>query len=145
MLMRKTRKHLKRFVKDREGVAAIEFAMIAPVLTFLVLASVDLGKMLIDRTDMQSAVRTGAQYLMNGGQDLDLARDLVLASWASRPEAGTVISERFCTCAEVVHACTSLCSDASIPESYVRLKAVGTLDGFLTDASERTEEIVRIR
>ena len=139
------RSKLREFAGDKSGVAAVEFAFIAPVLAASMVVTLDVGKMIIDRTDMHSAVRTGAQYLMNGGQNLEYAKELVLVSWANKPEGGYVESDRFCMCGETLHICTSLCGDGSIPDSYIRLQAFATLEGMLGDSEQGTEEIVRIR
>jgi Flp pilus assembly protein TadG len=145
MMLGFLRTKIRNFARNNSGVAAVEFAFIAPVLAAAMVLTLDVGRMILDRTDMQSAVRAGAQYLMNGGQDLSYAQDLVMAAWQKRPEGGYVVSERFCMCGELVHACNDLCGDASIPDSYVRLEAIATLEGLITDHEQGTEEVVRIR
>src|SRR4026207_854207 len=102
-----------RFRKDDRGVAAIEFALFAPILAMSLVLLVDLGNYAIERTDMESALRSGVQYFMNGGSDLDKAKEVVLASWTSKPDNATVVVERFCMCGTVVHVCTSTCDDDS--------------------------------
>jgi hypothetical protein len=130
---------------NRSGVAAIEFAFIAPVMIAGLLVVCDLGKMLLDRTNMQSAARTGMQYLMNGGRDMDAARNVVLAAWSSKPADGDVITERYCLCAEVEHACDTLCGDQSTPEFYTRISLVGTLNGLWSQHAQTADEVIRIR
>lgn len=135
----------RKFAGNKSGVASIEFGFIAPILAASMVLTLDVGTMILDRTDMQSAVRTGAQYLMNGGQNLERARDLVMEAWDERPEGGYVVAENFCMCDEVLHVCTELCGDQSIPDSYIRLQAIATLEGLISDREQGTEEIVRIR
>ena len=138
-------KKLRSLFRDRSGVAAIEFAFIAPALIVGLVVVTDLSKMIMDRTDMQSSARSGIQYLINGGRNLENARDISLAAWSSKPEDGDVITERYCLCAQVVHTCTELCADESIPESYTRIRLVGTLQGLWADTSQSADETVRVR
>jgi hypothetical protein len=105
----------------------------------------DLGKMVIDRTNMQQAARAGAQYMMNGGRDLDQARNIVTAAWSSRPEDGEVVTEHYCMCGTDLHVCNTLCADQSIPERYGRVRLVGTLAGLWSDGELRADESVRVR
>jgi hypothetical protein len=141
-----TIKKLRSFLRDRSGVAAIEFAFIAPVMIAGLIVATDLSKMILDRTDMQSAARSGVQYLINGGQNLDNARNISLAAWSRKPTDGDVITERYCLCAQVVHTCHELCADDSIPESFTRVRLVGTLRGVWAQTSSQTsDEAVRVR
>lgn len=136
---------LNRFRRNRSGVAAVEFAFIAPILAAASLGLADVGSIVTGRMDMHSAVRTGAQYLMNGGKDLDVAKNLVLSSWTSRPTNGYVVANHFCMCATNLHACDALCDDGSIPESYIQLQAYATLEGLFADSSQAARELIRIR
>ena len=136
---------LRSLFRDRSGVAAIEFAFVAPVLIVGLVVVTDLSKMIMDRTDMQSSARSGIQYLINGGRNLENARDISLAAWSSKPEDGDVITERYCLCAQVVHTCHELCADESIPESYTRIRLVGTLQGLWADTAQSADETVRVR
>jgi hypothetical protein len=101
--------------------------------------------MTMDRTDMQSASRSGAQYLINGGYDLDNAEAIVNAAWASKPADAEIDTEHFCMCNGVTHVCTALCPDDSYPESYRRLTLSGTLTGLWSEHVETAEEVVRVR
>ena len=133
------------FRKDDRGVAAIEFALFAPILAMSLVFLVDLGNYAIQRTDMESALRSGVQYFMNGGSDLDKAKQVVLASWTSKPANATVVVERFCLCASVEHACTSTCSDNSYPLSYSRIRAVAQYDNILIELTNDADQTVRVR
>ena len=134
-----------RFRKNDSGVAAVEFALFAPVLAASLVLLVDLGNYAIQRTDMESALRSGVQYFMNGGSDLDRAKQVVLASWTSKPANATVVVERFCLCGTVEHACTSTCGDGSYPLSYSRIRAVAQYQNLLIDLTNNADQTVRVR
>lgn len=53
------------------GASAVEFALIAPLLFFLVFATIELCLMFWANLTMQYAVREGARYAITGRNDLD--------------------------------------------------------------------------
>ena len=143
--MRAWNRRLRRFAADRSGLAAVEFAFAAPVLLTALIGIADVGSLLADRRAMQSATHSGAQYFLSGGRDLEEARQIVLQAWSTRPEGGEVVTERYCMCADVVHACNTLCADQSIPESYSRIRIRGPIDGIWTQTTYEATETVRVR
>jgi pilus assembly protein CpaE len=134
-----------RFWKNDSGVAAVEFALFAPILAGSLVLLVDLGNYAFERTDMESALRSGVQYFMNGGSDLDKAKQVVLASWTSKPANATVIVERFCLCSAVESACTATCGDGTYPLSYSRIRAVAQYNNLLIDLTNNADQTVRVR
>ncbi|MBI1212238.1 MAG: hypothetical protein GC190_12300 [Alphaproteobacteria bacterium] len=139
------RLNLLRIRNDESGVAAVEFALVAPILAMSLVFLVDLSNYAIQRTDMESALRSGVQYFMNGGSDLDKAKEVVLASWTSKPENATVVVERFCMCANIEHACNATCDDGTYPLSYSRIRAVAQYDNLLIDMTNNADQTVRVR
>jgi Flp pilus assembly pilin Flp len=133
------------FLPDKGGASAVEFALILPVLALILIGVGEIGHVIYQRTDMHGALRTGGQYVLNGGRDLATARELVLRSWNSAPEDREVETLRFCLCQEVEHACSAPCDDDSIPEAYVRLSARATLGGVLVEYGESADDSIRIR
>jgi len=55
---------LPRLLASRRGVAAVEFALIAPILIALLGASVDLGRAIIIAIRLETAVRSGAEFIV---------------------------------------------------------------------------------
>jgi len=57
------------FWADRQGVAAIELAMLAPTLLFLLMGIFDVGQMTYTAMQVRAAAHAGAQYVygLNGG------------------------------------------------------------------------------
>lgn len=136
---------LRTFAFDTRGVSAVEFGLIAPVLAVLVVGVAELGHVTYQRTDMHSAIRSGSQYVLNGGRDLDVARDIVERSWSSMPDDGLVETSRFCLCGASAHACNTPCSDNSVPEAFIQLRATATLGGITFDYGHAADDAVRIR
>lgn len=140
-----TNRFLKRFLRDRKGVSAVEFALVAPVLVIGLLGVVDLGNIVYQRADMESALRAGVQYFMNGGDDLAKAEDVVNVSWTTKPEGVSIVADRFCMCGAVEHACNELCDDETYPQSFNRLRAVATFPGILTESGHAAQQSIRVR
>lgn len=134
-----------RFTRDRRGASAVEFALIAPVLAAILLGIAEYGHIAYQRTDMHGALRSGGQYVLNGGRDLTVAREVVIRSWSSMPEDAVVEASRFCLCGDDPHACNSPCFDSSVPEAYINLHASATLGGVVVDTGESAEDAIRIR
>lgn len=136
---------LRRFTRDRMGASAVEFALIAPVLAATLVGLAEMGYVVYQRADMHGALRAGGQYVLNGGRDLVVARDISVRSWTSRPEDATVEAIRFCLCGETEHVCNQPCADNSVPEAYIRLRAHATLGGIVVDAGESADDAIRVR
>jgi Flp pilus assembly pilin Flp len=143
--MMSVRSLLRQFGADQRGVSAVEFGLIAPILAMLVLGVAELGHVTYQRTDMHSAVRSGAQYVLNGGRDVDIAQEIVERSWSSMPDDGEVEATRFCLCGASQHACNTPCSDNSVPEAFIQLRATATLGGIAYNYGHSADDAVRIR
>ena len=133
------------FARHRRGASAVEFALIAPVLAIALLGIAEVGQIGYQRTDMHGALRSGGQYVLNGGRDLAVAREIVLRSWTAMPEDASVEATRFCLCSNVAHACNSPCSGGSVPEVYISLSAHATLGGIVVDYGDTADDAIRIR
>lgn len=104
-----------------------------------------MGMTLFNRADMQTAVRAGIQYAMNGGRNLDTTEQVVLDSWSDRPADAIVDATRYCLCDETSVACTEWCSDGTAPKAYTRITASGTLGFFIFSTPISSDEAARVR
>lgn len=136
---------LQSFARDERGASAVELALIAPLLAVLTLGVAEFGHLTFQRTDMHGAIRSGSQYVLNGGRDLEVAREIVLRSWSTMPDDGQVQATRFCLCSNVEHACNAPCTDNSVPEAYIQLSARATLGGVTIGYGHSANDAVRIR
>jgi Flp pilus assembly pilin Flp len=136
---------LRSFACDCRGASAVEFALIAPVLAMTLLGVAEFGQIVYQRTDMHGALRSGGQYVLNGGRDLAVAREIVVRAWTAMPEDAVVDATRFCVCSNVQHACNSPCSGGSVPEAYISLTAHATLGGIVVDYGDSADDAIRIR
>lgn len=55
---------VKDFIKNNTGIAAVEFAFIAPILLTLLIGTVDIGLYLNDKMKLEAISRAAAEYLI---------------------------------------------------------------------------------
>lgn len=131
---------LRRFGHDISGVAVIEFALIAPTLLMLLLASIDLGNVLKEQGAMDHVLRSGAQLAMaDAGAPAVLAAMQSAASADFTTLAGTrksvaLDAARFCACPgspATVTACSTICTGSLPANIYYRMTATKTYRGIL--------------
>ena len=81
----------KQLIADCGGAAAVEFALIVPVLAGLVVAIDDVSNIAIGTADMQTGARAATQYAMEGGTDLVAARTLGMQAWNQKPSDASLL------------------------------------------------------
>jgi Flp pilus assembly pilin Flp len=142
---------LRRFIIHNGGVSAVEFAFAAPILVLLLAGIVTGWTYSMQLMEIRTAVKTGANYVLQGGTDLDAVENAVLMSWTNPPDDAAVDAVRECYCAEAVHACSTVCSDGAIPNMSVIITATGSVDTPLqnlfatANAQTSREEVIRVR
>lgn len=143
---------LRRFFLHNGGVSAVEFALAAPLLAMMLAGMVTGWAYVTQSTQMRSAVKTGANYVLQGGTDLAAAKSAILRSWVKKPADADVQVVRQCSCAGTVNICTAVCTGSgAIPNMSVIITASASLDtpldGLFKTAkvSTRHEEIIRVR
>ncbi len=77
-----------------EGVSAIEFALITPVLLVFLIGVTDFGLAMFHKMELQSAVRAGAQYALSDGNDTAS----IISAVVSSTGAGITSSDVTLTC-----------------------------------------------
>ena len=136
---------VRRFVSESGGAAAVEFALIVPVLAGLVVAIDDVSKIAVGTAAMQTASRAAIQYAMAGGTDMTAARTLGMQAWDQKPSDASMTVVQACLCATVVSDCNSPCPDNSVPTKFVTVDVQGTYGGNLYHQTPHLTERVRLR
>ena len=136
---------LGKLRKNVRGVASIEFAFIAPLLAFTLMAVSDVGTLVFQRTNMISSMKSGIDYFMKGGSDKAEAEAVIRSSWKAAPEQTDISITSFCACGEQVAACYALCTDTTIPITYNKITIKTVYHGVLFDKVYQIDEALRIR
>lgn len=135
---------LKSFIAEARGVAALEFAFIAPVLAIIAILMTDVGLAAVGAMNMEGAVRASVQYAMNGGADMAVAKNVGMSTWSSQPADATLSTSKACICGAATIACTATCTDGSLPLGYVTATATGTIGGSILHFNKTTTQTVRV-
>ena len=137
---------LRRLIDDTRGAAAVEFAVIVPLLGAIVVGLMVAWEPATAMLRMRAAVHAGATYVRNGGTDDATARRVVEEAWERKPSDADVDVTRACLCGAVAQSCTTICSANQAPPSvYVTIAATSTAAGGATGKTLARSEIVRVR
>ena len=106
------KRSFKNFLRDTRGAAAAEFALLAPVLLFLMIGVADFGRYLHMKMQLDNLARNAAEYVRQGGDPDYLQQDVLLQAefLGSDTESLQVTAEEFCECYDGVEA---ICSATS--------------------------------
>lgn len=133
------------FLRDRRGVAAVEFAFIAPILVLVVAGINDGAQLIVKQNNMHSGVSAAAEYIMRGGSDMSTAQTIGLSAWPSHSDSASVSTNKMCYCGSTGGSCSSLCADQSVPTAYITVSASDTYAGWYSTAQISTSQKVRVR
>ncbi|HTO41340.1 MAG TPA: TadE family protein [Rhizomicrobium sp.] len=133
-----------RLIAESRGLAAIEFALIAPVLAVITISISDLSQAAVGAMNMEAAVRSGIQYAMNGGTDMSIAKSASIQSWASRPSGSTLDASEMCICDSGTAVCGQACTDGSTQKTFVTVTATATLGGSVIKFGKTATKTVQV-
>lgn len=111
---------------DDSGVAAVEFAMVLPILCLVLLGILDGWSYITSSLSMRAGVKTAANLVMSGSTDDAATQALAIASWENRPEDGQVTLSHIRMCGTTVVDASTMCSGPKVPSIYVQIQASGT-------------------
>jgi len=113
-----------------KGAAAIELALISPILVILFAGIVEIGMASYQAMQVQAAVEAGALYAAkNGASDLAGITQAVVNATGTSGITASPAPLAFCGCpasSGVVSQssdCTTRCPDGTLPGQYVRVSA----------------------
>lgn len=103
------RRYLASFARATGGNAAVEFAILVPILLLLVAGTVDLGLGFQRKLEMQSALNSGLQHAMQTqGSDIATTR-AVITHGLTKLGNFDLDANSFCRCANGDASCTTTC------------------------------------
>jgi Flp pilus assembly protein TadG len=117
---------------DTRGIAAVEFAIVAPVLVAMLICTIDLGLGVYRRMQVETASHAGAQYAAKSGSNFDatLVASAVTATTNYSQIAATPPPFKFCGCPSASGVanidCSAKCTDGTTPGTYAQVSAQAT-------------------
>jgi len=130
---------------DERGSAAIELALVAPVLAILAVASFGVWESGARSQDMRAALDVAAEYYMNGGTDDAVARTLGRNGWRNKPPNGDVTTARDFRCGDAAAQENAVCAGGRTPATYVTLTASASTSQALVRPSITLQRVIRVR
>jgi Flp pilus assembly protein TadG len=108
-------------------VAAVEFAITAPLLIGMLIPIVDLGMGIAKNTQLRNAAQAGAQYAFVNGWDSAAIQNAVTNATKLSPIEALPAPSQSCGCPTgatvTTVACGSVCSDGANAGTYVTVNA----------------------
>lgn len=107
-----------------EGIAAVELALVAPVLVAVLVGIWDFGRFTYENARLTSAAGAGAQFLFHVGKEVDITDPVTLAAIKQAVRADAldfdgkleITPNQFCECpGNVPVACTQTCGNPPEP------------------------------
>jgi Flp pilus assembly protein TadG len=122
---------------DSRGTAAIEFAILSPILLALLLGVVELGFGIYAAIQAQSAAEAGALYAAKHGWDSAGISAAVVNATGATTMAATPAPTLFCGCPSTIGitviACNSTCTGGIQPGEYVQINSALARLSILSD------------
>ncbi len=127
-------RRLMQLRSSSKGGAALELAVVFPILLLLLIGVGDFGRVYFASVTVANAARAGAEY---GARRFDTVLDTAgmrAYAQADGNEAGTLtfspLPRSYCECNGSAHACTA-CSSGAAPDVFVEVTASKTVPFLL--------------
>jgi Flp pilus assembly protein TadG len=141
-----------RIFQSDSGVAAVEFALVVPILCLVLLGIIDGWSFVSSSLSMRAGVKTAANLVMAGATDDAATQAVALSSWENRPEGAHVTLGRIYTCGSTVVDASSLCNGGTkAPSVFVEIEATATwyppfiFGAFSLSREVGHQEVIRVR
>ncbi len=112
---------LSRLSRARDGLGAIEFGFVAPVLLTMLLGILDYGMAFWQEIEISNAADAGAQWAMQNTYNASSISSVAAA--ATNLSGISVSSSNPCGCASstgvTMYSCTATCPDNTAPQPYI--------------------------
>ena len=139
----------------RCGAAAVEFALLVPVLLAVVIPVVDLGMGFYQKMQVEDAAQAGAQYALAHGFNTAAIQNAVTSTTSLPSITATPAPAQSCGCPAgtsiTAASCGSTCSNGLQAGTYVTVNATAVYHPLITYAALGTsvtltaQSLVRIK
>ncbi|CAN7486038.1 pilus assembly protein [Mesorhizobium amorphae] len=140
-----------RFRKNRSGAAAVEFALVLPVLCTALFGIADGWSYVTSSLAMRAGVKTAANLVMAGATDDSAIQAAAVASWEKKPDDAAVTVTRSYKCGTTVVTSTTTCAGPKVSSVFVQIQASGTwvppftFGVFPGNSAISHQQVVRVR
>jgi hypothetical protein len=140
-----------RIFRSDSGVAAVEFALIVPILCLVLLGVINGWSFVSSSMSMRAGVKTAANLVMQGEANDAATQAVALSSWENRPDDAQVTLGRKYMCGSTVADPSILCDGLKAPSVFVEIQATATwsppfgFDVFSFSRELRHQQVIRVR
>lgn len=141
--------------RDKTGSAAVEFALIAPLLAGALVGMVDLGIGLYEKMEVANAAQAGAQYAVAKGYNSSAIETAVTSASSLSAISATPAPAESCGCSNgtslVAASCGSTCASGAVAGTYVTVSAqaqystIFSYPGLASPMTLSAQAVVRIQ
>ncbi len=119
-----------RTANDASGAAAVEFAVIVPMLTLMLVSVTDIGFAVYRKMQVEDAAQAGAQYAIEHGFDANAITNAVTSATNSSAISASPTPIKFCGCSTgssiSAQSCGTPCPSGAMAGTYTTVYAQGT-------------------
>ncbi len=137
-----------RFMHERDGGSAVEFALMSPIFVVMFIGTVDVGLFLMERIQLHNAATAVAQYVVQT-ENVDELPIVAAQTYEGTIAEIDVQTDFECECDDgIVDVCPANCAAGTYERRFVSVSLAGTyaplfsygpfLDSFDMVASVRT-------
>ena len=134
-----------KFFGNRHGGAAVEMAIVTPVLVGLALVSAEVWMMAVDKQAASNALDAAMDYYLAGGVSDSEAAGVAMSAWEDPPVDAGVTSSRAGRCGAQMADVNAVCAGGEAAAIYVTLVAAATKDGIFDQRPIEASRTVRVR
>jgi Flp pilus assembly protein TadG len=121
---------VQQAIRDTKGVAAIEFAIMIPLLSLMVVSVTDIGLAVYRKMQVENAAQAGAQYAIARGFDTNGVSQAVTSATNSTAITASPSPVTFCGCPTnsgiSTVSCGSNCFGGGLAGTYATVTAQAT-------------------
>jgi Flp pilus assembly protein TadG len=114
-------------LRRKSGNAAIEFALIVPILAAMLVAMTDLGVAIYEKMQIRAAADAGVQYAVAKGWNSTAIQNAVTSATSMSGVSASPVPVQSCGCASgttiAPAACGSVCASGAAAGTYVTVNA----------------------
>ncbi|MER9865637.1 pilus assembly protein [Mesorhizobium sp. M0136] len=137
--------------RSDSGAAAVEFALIVPILCLVLLGIIDGWSFVSNALSMRAGVKTAANLVMQGAAEDATIQAVALSGWENHPGDAQVTLSRKHMCGTTVVDPSVLCDSLKAPAVFVEIQATATwsppfsFGAFSLSRALTHQQVIRVR
>lgn len=134
-----------RLARDTGGIAAVEFALTAPLLLILFLGIAMIGLRIQDHGEAREGIRAGAHAVMSDVDDLSVVRSVTQSALKNSADRSKVNVSRMFRC-DGAETTSSSCQNSQVTREFIKIEVSIFEDAKLGGAPTVSEQLeVRVQ